>query len=146
MTRANQAESARSGIIPGAVLTSAVLKGAEIWMNAQGEVLSVMEAAMADWMRRRREAIDTWSRSLQKMCECRNPGDFVQTQQDWLCDAIRLATFDIRALADDTATLTRKTTSGFEKPVGSREDDVPETRRGKPEAGGSQPVERVAAE
>ena len=85
MTKANQPESGRN-------LTSAVLKGAEIWTNAQVEVLSVMEAAMADWMRRRREAIDTWSRSLQKMCECRNPVEFVQTQQDWLCDAIRLST------------------------------------------------------
>jgi hypothetical protein len=63
MTKATQAESVRSEIIPGAVLTSVVLRGAEIWMNAQGEVLSVMEAAMADWMRRRREAMDTWSRS-----------------------------------------------------------------------------------
>src|SRR6516225_3828855 len=84
--------SVRSEIIPGAVLTSAVLTGAEIWMNAQGEVLSVMEAAMADWMRRRREAMHTWSPSLQKMCECRNPVDFVQTQQEWLYGAIRLAT------------------------------------------------------
>ena len=146
MTKASQAESTRSGIIPGAVLTPAFLKEAEIWMNAQGEVLSVMEAAMADWMRRQREAIDTWSRSLQKMCECRDPVDFVQTQQDWICDTIRLAAFDIRALAGDTATLTRKMTSGFENPVGSPDDDVPRTRRGRPEAGGSQPVERVAAE
>jgi hypothetical protein len=57
--------------------SSAVFKGAEIWINAQGEVLSVMEAAMTDWMRRRRDVMDTWSRSLQKMCECRNPVDFV---------------------------------------------------------------------
>jgi len=48
ISAANQAESTRSGIIPGAVLTSAFLKGAEIWMNAQGEVISVMEAAMAE--------------------------------------------------------------------------------------------------
>jgi hypothetical protein len=41
MIKANQAEIARSEIVPGAVLTSVVLKGAEIWMNAQGEVLSV---------------------------------------------------------------------------------------------------------
>jgi hypothetical protein len=144
MTKANQAESARSEITPGAVLTSAVLKGAEIWMNAQGEVLSVMEAATADWMRRRREAVDTWSRSLRKMCECRNPADFVQTQQDWLCDAIRLATRDIRALAGDTTILTRKMAAGFEKPAGP-DDDIRLTRR-RPDAGGSQPVERVAAE
>jgi hypothetical protein len=137
MTKANQPESGRN-------LTSAVLKGAEIWTNAQVEVLSVMEAAMADWMRRRREAIDTWSRSLQKMCECRNPVEFVQTQQDWLCDAIRLSTFDARAWADDAVTFTGKMTAGLEKPAGP-DDDVRQTRR-KPEVGGSQPVERVAAE
>jgi hypothetical protein len=117
MIKANQAEIARSEIVPGAVLTSVVLKGAEIWMNAQGEVLSVMESAMADWIRRRREAMDTWSRSLEKRWECRDPVDFVQTQQDWLCDAIRLASFDIRALADDTVTLTRKMRPGLRNPL-----------------------------
>jgi hypothetical protein len=95
-------------------------------------------------MRRRRDVMDTWSRSLQKMCECRNPVDFVQTQQDWLCDAIRLATFDIRALAGDTTILTRKVTAGFEKPA-DPDDDVRQTRR-RPEVGGSQPAVRVAAE
>jgi hypothetical protein len=145
MTQANQAESARSEIIPGAVLASAVLKGADIWMNAQGEVLSVMEAAMADWMKRRREALDIWSRSVQKICEYRNPIDFVQTQQDWLCEAVRLATFDIRTLAGDTTILTRKMTAGFEKPA-DPDDDVRQTRRGRPEAGGSQLVESVPAE
>ena len=146
MIKSNQAETPGVGTLPAAVLTSALFKGAEIWMNAQGEVLSVMEAAMADWMRRRREAMDTWSRSLQKMCECRNPVDFVQTQQEWLYGAIRLATFDIRALAGDTVTLTRKMTTRFERPVGSPDDDAPQTHKGKPESAGSQPVERLAAE
>jgi hypothetical protein len=141
----NQAESKRSEIIPGAVLTSALLKGAEIWMNAQVEVLSAMEASMADWTRRRHEAFDVWSRSVQKMCECRDPVDFVQTQQDWLCDAIRLAALDIRSLAGDTAILTRKMTAGFEKPAGP-DDDVPQRRRGRPEVGESRPVERMVAE
>ena len=79
------------------------------------------------------------------MCECRHPVDFIQTQQDWLRDAIRLAAFDIRALARDTTTLTTKVTAGFEKPVGSPDDDAPQARR-EPGAGRSHPVERVAAE
>ena len=33
----NPAESKRSEIIPGAVLTSALIKGAEIWMNAKSK-------------------------------------------------------------------------------------------------------------
>lgn len=145
MTQANQAESERIEIIPGAILTSAFLKGAEIWMNAQVEVLSAMEASMANWTRRRHEAFDTWSRPVQRMCECKDPVDFVQTQQDWLCDAIRLAGFDMRSLAGDTAILTRKMTVGSERPAGTN-DDVLQRRRPRPEAGGSQPMERVAAE
>jgi len=100
---------------------------------------------MADWQRRRHEAFDAWSRSVQKVCECIDPVDFVQTQQDWLCDAIRLAALDIRSLAGDTAILTRKMTAGFEKPAGS-DDGVPQRRRGRSEVGESRPVERVAAE
>ena len=146
MTKVNQAESTRSGIITGAVITSAFLKEAEIWINAQSEVLSVMETVMADWMRRGHEAFDTWSRSLKKVCECRDPVDFIQTQQDWLRDALRLAAFDESALAGDTTTLTRKMTAGFEKPVGRSDEDVPQTRRGRPETGESQPVEQAAAE
>jgi hypothetical protein len=141
----NQAESKRGEIIPGAVLTSALLKGTEIWINAQVEVLSAMEASMADWTRRRHEAFGTWSRSVQKICECRDPVDLVQTQQDWLCDAIRMATLDIRALAGDTAILTRKMTAGFEKPAGP-DGDSPQRRRGRPEVGESRPLDRVAAE
>src|SRR5437773_1923810 len=139
MTKTNQAESTKSGIMPGAIVASAFLKEAEIWMNAQSEVLSLMEAMMANWMRRRQEAFDTWSGSLKRMCECRDPVDFIQTQQDWLRDAIRLAAFDIRALAGDTTALTTKVTAGFEKPVGSPGDDALQTRRGRAGAGGSQP-------
>ena len=146
MTKVNQAESTRSGIITGAVITSAFLKEAEIWINAQSEVLSAMETLMADWMRRRHEVFDTRSRSLRKMCECRDPVDFIQTQQDWLRDALRLAASDASALAGDTTTLTRKMTAGFEKPVESPDDRVPQARRGRPETGESQPVEQAAAE
>ena len=145
MTKANQAESERSEMMPGLALTSVFFKGAEIWLNAQVEVLSGLEAAMADWTRRRDEAFGTWSRSVQKMCQCKDPVEFIQTQQDWLCDAIRLAGLDIRSLASDTAILTRKMTAKLEK-SGGPDDDLPQSRRGRPEVGDSQPVERVAAE
>jgi hypothetical protein len=146
MIKSNQLDTADVGILPAVVLTSAFLKGAEIWINAHGEVLSAMEAAMANWMTRRREAFDSWSRSLKRMCECRDPIDFVQTQQDWLCDAVRLTASDIRALADDTAILTRKPTAGVDKTVSSQADDILKTRRGRPDTDGSQREERVAAE
>ena len=146
MIKSNQAEPPGVGTLPAAVLTSAFFKGAEIWVNAHGEIFSAMEAVMADWMTPRREALDSWSCSLKKMCQCRDALDFVQTQQDWLCDAIRLTTSDIRALAGDTTILTRQLTTGVEKTVGSAGDDNLKTRRGRPETAGSQPLERVAAE
>jgi hypothetical protein len=146
MIKRNQAETPGVGTLPAAVLTSALFKGAEIWINAHGEIFSAMEAVMADWMTRRREALDSWSRSLKRMCQCRDAVDFVQTQQDWLCDAIRLTTSDIRALASDTAILTRQLSTGVEKTVGSAADDYLKTRRGRPETAGSQPMERLAAE
>ena len=146
MTEANQVTGARSGIVPGAVVGSAFLKEAEAWMSAQGEILSVMEAVVADWVRRRREAIDALSRSLQKMCECRNPVDFVRTQQDWLCDTIQWAASDMRAIAGDTTNLTRKRTAQFERSVGSPDDDARPRRRGRLEAGGRQPIEHAAEE
>jgi hypothetical protein len=146
MISRNQPDTAGLGTLPAVVLGSAFLKGAEIWINAQGEILSAMETAMADWMRRRHKALDTWSRSLKKMWECRDPGDFVQTQQDWLCDAVRLTASDIRALAGDTTALTRQLSTGVEKTVGSAADEILKTRRGRSETGGSQAIERVAAE
>ena len=73
MTKVNQAESTRSGIITGAVITSAFLKEAEIWINAQSEVLSAMETLMGDWMKRRQEAFDTWSGSLKSCVSVKTP-------------------------------------------------------------------------
>jgi len=145
MIKSNQADSAGSGSLPADVLASAFLKGAEIWVNAQGEILSAMEAMMGDWMRRRRDAFDTWSRSLNKMCECRDPVDLVQTQQDWLRDAIRLTAFDIRALAGNTSILTSKATAAVERPADSLDESV-KTRRGRLETAEHRPEERIAAE
>lgn len=146
MSKGNPEESAGAGILPAAVLTSAFLKGAEIWMNAHGEVLSAMEVVMSDWVIRRQQALDTWSRSLKKMCQCRDPVEFVQTQQDWLCDTIRLTASDIRALAGDSAILTRQPIARVDITADRAADDNLKTRKGRPETGGSQPADRLAAE
>ena len=67
MIQGNQADSLSAAILPAAILTSALLKGAQLWINAQGEVLSAMDAVMGGWMRRRQRAFDTWSQSVKKM-------------------------------------------------------------------------------
>src|SRR5215471_11247833 len=86
MITSNAAESAGIAILPATALTSAFFKGADIWTNAHGEILSAAEALMTDWVRRQQVALDLWSQSLKQICQCRDPVDLIQTQQDWLCD------------------------------------------------------------
>src|SRR5215813_15049708 len=143
MITSNAAESAGIAILPATVLRSAFFKGAEIWMNAHGEILSAAEAVMTDLVRRQQMALDIWSQSLKQICQCRDPVDLIQTHQDWLCDTIRLSASGIRALVGDTTNLTKQLTAATEKTVGGLVDDNLKTRKARPETGGSQPAERA---
>jgi hypothetical protein len=129
-----------TGIIPGTVLMSAFVRQTELWTNAQSEVLSFAETAIAGRMNRWREAVDTWSRSFQKLCDCRNPVDCAHTLQDWLRDTVRIATSDMRALADDSGILAGWTSAAL------RVGEVAGTHHERPEAGESRVEERLAAE
>ena len=82
MTESDQPQGAVVAIAPAAVLASAFLRGAGTWVLGQSEVLCAIEGVMADRIERRREAIAIWSRSLEKMCGCREPVDFIRVQQD----------------------------------------------------------------
>ena len=127
---------------PRAVLISAFLEEMETWTRAQGEALAVVEQQMSGWMKRRVEAADAVSRSLQKMSACQNPLDFIQIQQDWLSGAFERAAADLRALADDPKVLAAKMDAGLEVAVGSRDQGAWQTRRVKSERTGQQ-VERA---
>jgi hypothetical protein len=142
MTDTNRTSSDRIGMVPGAAIASGFLREAELWVTAQSKVFSLIEAMLTEWTGRRRAAIDAFSRSLQKASECRDPIDFVQTQQEWLRDAFRWAASDVRAFSGDATVLTRKVTAV----LGGNDDDVREIRKGRPEARATQPVERAAAE
>ena len=135
-------------VIPGTVLISAFLTETELWTHAHSEVLCFAEAAIAGRMDRWREAVDNWSRSLQKLCDCRNDSDCVQTLEDWLRDAVRLATSDMRALVDESRIWSRWTSAGFQALGGTaeRHKDGVGVDHERPEAGGSRVEERIAAE
>jgi len=133
MVQSNQADSMSGRTLPAAILTSALHKGAEFWISAQGEILSTMDAMMGDWMRRRQQAFDTCFQSVKKMCEFRDPVDFVQAQENWLLEAIRLNVSDMRALAADFAILTGNTIG--EQRAGCPDDGVLITRGGRSDPG-----------
>lgn len=146
MAKSDQAEGAALGVAPAGAPVSAFLKSAGTWIHGHSEVLSAMEAVMADWIERRHEAFDLWSRSLEKVCECREQVDFTRVQQDWLSDALRLTACAVCALSGNTVASTRKATAGVDRIVGTLADDVLERRRAKPETSGNRPVERIAAD
>ena len=146
MAKSDQAEGAAVEVAPAGVLVSAFLKGAGTWIHGQSGVFSAMEAVMADWIERRREAFDLWSRSLDKMCECRKPVDFIRVLKDWPSDALRLTASAVCVLSGNTVAWIWKATAGVDRTAGTLADDVLERRRGKPETSGNRPVERVAAD
>ena len=137
-----------NGIIPGTVLISALLREAELWTKAQNEVLSFAEAATAGRMDRWREAVENWSRSLQRLYDCRNAVDCVQIMEDWLRDAVRLATSDMCALVDDSRIWSRWTSAGSQALGGNAEGHqvVGGADDERAEEGGGRVEERIAAE
>src|SRR6266571_5965667 len=89
MALVNKVERTGDMVVPESFPALVLLSGAEAWIDAQDKMLCAAEAIWANSVKRRREAIEATSRSLQKICECRNPVELVQTQQDWLCDLVR---------------------------------------------------------
>src|SRR5437016_5442493 len=105
MAEFNKTEGVSSGSQPGDVVAAVMLRQMEAWTNAQGEILSGMEALWTDWMKRQREAIEATAQSLQQMFECRNLADLAQIQQRWLADTVHRTTSDISTLAGNATAL-----------------------------------------
>ncbi|HEV2303694.1 MAG TPA: phasin family protein, partial [Stellaceae bacterium] len=91
----------------GTLLGSALLKEAELLISAQGELLDNVETAVGNWVRRQRQALDSSSRSIQKIYECRNLLDLLQIQQQFVTDCLHWTAAEVRALGSDAAAVTR---------------------------------------
>src|SRR5262245_55766660 len=70
---------------------SALLRGADSWLSLQSEMLESAETVVTDWMRHRREDIDSGRQALQKMAECGDLAEAVLVQQEWLSAALKRA-------------------------------------------------------
>ena len=143
MTEFNRTES-MSGIAPGGAVAAGFVREAETWASAQCEFVSVMGAIWTDWLWRQQEAIDASARSLQQMFECRNPADFVQTQQQWLADATRRGASDISTLASESMALTWRVVGADRLGLHGRSPPVRGTGRAR--SGDEAPAQRAAAE
>jgi hypothetical protein len=108
MTEFKQTEGARASAAYGDAITSAMLREAVVWADAQRELLSGAEAIWSDWLKRRSEAVEATSRSMQKIWECRNLAEVAQAQHDWLTGAVDRVAADLTSVASGTAILTRR--------------------------------------
>ena len=101
---------AESNAVP---VGSAFAKQAELWMGAQGDVLTGVETMLTGWAQRQREVLEASSRSMQRICEARNVFDLLQAQHDWVSDCLNWTASEIRAVGNDIPAITRKATERF---------------------------------
>lgn len=92
---------------------SGFVKQAELWMGAQGDVLTGVETMITGWARRQREVLEASSRSMQRICEARNMFDLLQAQHDWVSDCLNWTASEIRAVGNDIPAITRKAAERF---------------------------------
>ncbi|HEX3864251.1 MAG TPA: hypothetical protein VHY35_21420 [Stellaceae bacterium] len=90
---------AESNAIKDASLMTAMLRGAETWANAQGEILASVETVWGEWAKRQREAADLSAHTLQRIGACRTPADLLRLQQQWLLGTVERAAADIDRMA-----------------------------------------------
>ena len=121
---------------------SAFIKEAELWIGAQGDVLTGIETMMAGWMQRQRRAFEASSRSVQKICDARNIFDLLRAQQDWVSDCLNWTASEIRAVGSDATTITHKATERF----GERSERQQQSWLPSAQTGSYAPPQRAAAE
>ena len=124
----------------GLPVVSVFVREAELWMGAQGDLLTSIEAMMTGWMRRQRQAFDASSRSMQRICDARNLFDLLQAQHEWVSDCLNWTAVEIRAVSNDTATISRRAAERLREPMELPQTDPPA------ESAPTIAVQRAAAE
>ena len=103
---------AKSNAMP---VGSTFVKQAELWIGAQGDVLTGLETMISGWAQRQREVHEASSRSMQRLCEACNVFDLLQAQHEWFSDCLNWTASEIRAVGNDIPAATRKAVERFGK-------------------------------
>lgn len=101
------------------------VKEAELWMDAQGDVLAGMETMITGWMQRQLQAYEASARSMQRICQARNMLDLVQAQHEWLSDCLNWTASQIRAAGDEIPAITRMAVERFGEGGNGRQRSSP---------------------
>ena len=89
-------------VAPGVVV---MLREAERWTRAQGELLSGVEAMWARWAERQRVSADAATAALAAMTGCRTLGDALEVQRRWFAEVMQRHAANVGAFAGDVVAL-----------------------------------------
>jgi hypothetical protein len=92
------------------------------------------------WAQRQRQVFEASSRSMQRICEARNPFDLLQAQHEWLSDCLNWTASELRAVGNEIPAITRKATERFGDRANGQQRNPPA------QVAPSISVERAAAE
>jgi hypothetical protein len=97
-------------------LGSVFIKGAELWIGAQGDLLTGIERMMTGWVQRQRQAFEASSRSVKKLYGARDFFDLLHAQQELVSDCLNWTVSELQAVGSDATTITRKAAERWGEP------------------------------
>ena len=120
MSEAKRSEATAIGGQIGAVLA----REAALWVDAQRDLVTGFGRVMTDWIGRQRAAVETSSRAMQRMCECRNPVELLQVQQEWATDCLKWTTSQLGAAGEDARLVAQNATTRISEAARDTAEDV----------------------
>ena len=119
---------------------AAFFKQAELWMDAQGDVLTTVETIISGWAERQRQVFEASSRSVERIYQARNMFDLLHAQHELLSNCLNWTACEIRAVGKDFPAITRTAVERFGDGRNGQRDNPP------PQAAPSVAMQRAAAE
>ena len=90
----------------------------EMMLRFNASMASAIQESTVNWAQRRQEAADEAVETFERLVQCRDLGEAVSIQQEWVENNIRRLDEDFGALADQGANLSHRAASGARDAVG----------------------------
>jgi hypothetical protein len=123
----------------GQLFGSALIQAGELWMNTQRELLANIGAVMDGWVQLHRAALDTSSRALQRLHECRDLAELFGMQREWVSDYWQWAAAAVPAIGRDSASTVQTAIVGAREPAETGRADI-QVRREPATKSGAEPA------
>jgi hypothetical protein len=81
----------------------------EHWLQLQAELLKATGPSLNNWLNRRREGTNAVLLACEKLAACRDFGDVLSIQSEWIDGAMKRLDLDVQALAEHALTVSQCT-------------------------------------